>query len=151
MRRTLTISVWLGSALTITGCAKGVTPETSVDVPAVERLPAPPVVNKTDPDEELKRSAKDLEEYTKELKTKVPFDTKAFQKSGMKAESYVKDDANGHFKELVIRVDPIYLTDKLTGQSTKYTRAKFTRNNPRPFRPGTVPQIFEWAKVEMMP
>jgi hypothetical protein len=45
----------------------------------------------------------------------------------------------------------VYLTDKITGQTAKYTRAKLTRNNPQPYRPGTFPEPFAWAKVEMLP
>jgi len=80
--------------------------------------PKPPTTGESDPDKELK-AARDLEAHTEELKAKVPFDVKQFTDKGMKAESYAKDEAYGHFKELVIKVDPVYLTDKITGQTTK--------------------------------
>ena len=103
-------------------------------------------------------AAQDYETYTKALKEKVTFDVKQFTASGMKAESYVKDtQSESMFKELTIKVDPVVLTDKITGKSALYTCAKLTRNNPQPALMNqsggfaSYPEPYDWAKVEMLP
>lgn len=110
-----------------------------------------------DPDAELKRNAKDLKEYTDWLKSTVPYDMKKFTDAGFKAESYKKDPKREWFTEVVLKVEPVYLTDKITGETKKYTKAKMVRNNPAPAsvnsRGGitSVPVPFAWESITMLP
>lgn len=105
----------------------------------------------------IKPESSDLEAYKAQLRAKVPFEVKKFADAGMKAESYVKDESVGHFKELTVALDPVTLTDKLTGKTARYTRAKFVRNDPEPYRaprpgvPGRGGEVFAWASVELLP
>ncbi len=110
-----------------------------------------------DPDAELKRNAQDLKEYVDKLKRAVPYDMKKFTDAGYKAESYKKDPKREWFTEVVLKVDPVYLTDNITGETKKYTRARMVRNNPPPTtfnsRGGvtSVPVPFEWESITMLP
>src|SRR5437588_120832 len=72
-------------------------------------------------------TATELHEYTAQLKAKVPCDLKRFADAGMKAEHYT---AHEHypdlFQQLTIRVESVTSTDRLTGKSERYTRARLT-------------------------
>lgn len=103
-----------------------------------------------DPDEALKAKAEDMGEYIAGLKNGVPFDIKKFTAKGFKAESYEKDTRREWFMSVVLVVKPVYLTDKITGVTARYTRAEMTRNDPVA-RPNTVPTPFEWVKIKMLP
>ena len=105
-----------------------------------------------DNDEELKKSAKDMAKYTAELKENVPIGPQEFIKAGFKADSYVKNDKYDNlFKEVVVRIDPVYLTDQITGLTARYSRARLILNNPRPYGPGRIAEPFAWRTIEMLP
>jgi hypothetical protein len=109
------------------------------------------------PGKGTKPKSQDLGEYTKLLKEKIPFDIEAFKKTGMTAETYVKDEKIDHFLELVVRVEPVYLTDRLTGKTSQFTRARLVRNNPAPAIVNPLggvrraPELYAWASIQMLP
>lgn len=124
--------------------------------PAKGKKTAKPPVDPAE--EELKKNAQDLHEYTANLKKTIPYDMKRFADAGFKAESYEKDPLRDWFMVVVVRVEPVYLHDKITGQTKKYTRAKLVRNNPKPptINPRTgsltsIPETFTWVTVDMLP
>lgn len=108
----------------------------------------------------------DLQEYTAQLKPKVPVDMARFTAAGMKAESYT---LHQHYPELLqdvtIRVEPVTLTDRMTAKSERYTRARLTLRQldpPAPPRTGdlrgaanrthaSAATPIEWATAEMLP
>lgn len=105
-----------------------------------------------DPDSSPPKSGgQDYDKYVEKLKDDTPIEVEAFQKAKMKAQEYEKNERYPEmFKFVVISVPRVYLTDKTTGKGQWYTRARLTLNNPVA-RKGTVPEIFQWARVEMLP
>lgn len=101
-----------------------------------------------DPDAELKKNAKDMQEYVAKLKATVPIFVKDFTDKGFKAERYEVDPKRDTMLYTVmLKVDPVYLKDKITGETKRYTRARMIRNEPRV---GTG-AVFEWTMVVMSP
>ena len=118
--------------------------------PAVKEQPKPPVKEPApvDPDLELKKNAKDMGEYTAKLKETVQIFIADFTKKGFKAQSYEKDPkVDTMFLTIMLKVEPVYLKDTITGETKRYTRARMFRNTPR-IGSG---QVYEWSEITMMP
>lgn len=105
---------------------------------------------------------RDVDEYTAELKGKVPIDAEGVKRSGYKADSYTLDENNpAFFVELVVRVEPVRLRDAVTGKTQVYTRARLSRDGSPPpgvmslqeaqRRAQTAALNARWLRVEMLP
>jgi hypothetical protein len=70
---------------------------------------------------------KDMQSYIRELKPKIPVQIEQFKSIGLKADSY---EPSNKFPDLfgtvTVKVDRVYLEDKVTGKSGLYSRAKLT-------------------------
>lgn len=102
-----------------------------------------------------KKGARDMKEYTNQLKHSTPYQIAEFKKT-LKATEYEADQRYPEFfRFVVIEVPRVYLKDDVTGKGQWYTRARLTLNNPAPAKLNSkggitsVPEPFGWAKVEM--
>lgn len=105
-----------------------------------------------------KKGARDLTEYIAQLKLDTPIQIADFKAKKLKAVEY---EANEKYPDLfrfvVIDVPRVYLKDDVTGKGQWHTRARLTLNNPKPAKLNSkggiasIPEPFEWAKVEMIP
>lgn len=121
-------------------------PKVNPEPPPPKPKAEPKVEPKQDPDAELKKNAKDMQEYVAKLKATVPIDVKEFTDKGFKAERYEIDPKrDAMLYTVMLKIDPVYLKDKITGEIKRYTRARMIRNEPRAGT-GTV---FEWITVVM--
>ena len=105
-------------------------------------------------------------EYTAQLRAQVPVEIAEFEASGLRADQYAPHEHHPNlFRSLTIKVEPVKLTDKLTGRTERYTRARLTLchlDPPGPPRVGDLRSYhsraiasaatpIEWANVEMLP
>lgn len=108
-------------------------------------------------DDLLREKAEDYAAYTGSLKSTVPLSVDEFTAKGFKADHYTKEDSTGMFKDVTLVIKPVYLSDKVTGKTERYAKAKLTRNNPAPAKLNkyggiaSIPEPYAWAKVEMIP
>jgi hypothetical protein len=92
--------------------------------------------------------AQDLRAYTDALLRDVPISPNPdfFKANGYKVLEYkMNREVNYIFREILIQVPRVYLTDSITGTSKWYTRVHMIANNPRPG------QQYYWLEAVMLP
>jgi hypothetical protein len=113
-------------------------------VPTFPAAPLPVSVQPT-PEPEKPHDVQDYQSYVEGLRKTVKDSPEGLVRQGLLAESYTMDDAKystGYFKMLVVKVDPIWLKDSVTGKTAKYTRVRLT--NPKHL-------YGVWGNAEMLP